>query len=101
MNSAVASWLALRCRVQLERGQKVLNLGATGNSGPMAVQIARHLGASQFIAAGRDAQRLAKLPAHGATEIMPLGNAGPGSGLGSASHREILTEQPGLATECA
>ncbi len=74
MNPAMASWLALRCRVPFQSGQKVLVLGATGSSGSMAVQIARHLGASQVIAAGRDEQKLSKLPALGATEIVPLGD---------------------------
>ncbi|HBT4568752.1 TPA: zinc-binding alcohol dehydrogenase family protein [Klebsiella pneumoniae] len=75
MNPAMASWLALRCRMPFQRGQKVLILGATGSSGSMAVQIAQHLGASQVIAAGRDEQKLAKLVAIGATEIVPLGDA--------------------------
>jgi NADPH:quinone reductase-like Zn-dependent oxidoreductase len=75
MNPAMASWLALRCRVPFESGQKVLILGATGSSGSMAVQIAQHLGASQVIAAGRDEKKLAKLPALGATEIVTLGDA--------------------------
>ncbi|QIL90966.1 zinc-binding alcohol dehydrogenase family protein [Microbulbifer sp. SH-1] len=80
MNPAMASWLALRCRVPFERGQKVLVLGATGSSGSMAVQIARHLGASQVIAVGRDEQRLGKLLALGATEIMTLSDAQHGAG---------------------
>ncbi len=75
MNPAMASWLALRCRVPFQRGQQVLILGATGSSGRMAVQIARYLGASQVIAAGRDEQKLGKLPALGATEIVTLGDA--------------------------
>lgn len=75
MNPAMASWLALRCRVPFQPGQQVLILGATGSSGSMAVQIARRLGASQVIAAGRDERKLAKLPALGATEIVPLGDA--------------------------
>lgn len=75
MNPAMASWLALRFRLPYQRGRKVLVLGATGSSGTMAVQIARHMGASQVIAAGRDEQKLAKLPALGATEIVTLGDA--------------------------
>lgn len=74
MNPAMASWLALRCRVPLRAGAKVLVLGATGSSGTMAVQVARHLGASQVIAAGRDERRLARLRALGATAVIPLGD---------------------------
>lgn len=74
MNPAMASWLALRCRVPLPTGAKVLVLGATGSSGTMAVQVARHLGASQVIAAGRDEHKLARLPALGATAVVPLGD---------------------------
>jgi NADPH:quinone reductase-like Zn-dependent oxidoreductase len=77
MNPAMSSWIALRRRVQLEAGQRVLVLGATGNSGRMAVQIAKLLGAGQIVAAGRDAQRLAGLSALGATDLVSLaGDAG-------------------------
>ncbi|MFT3818505.1 MAG: zinc-binding alcohol dehydrogenase family protein [Rubrivivax sp.] len=72
MNPAMASWLALRCRVPLGPGRKLLILGATGSAGRMAVQITRHLGASQVIAAGRDERRLAGLRALGATETVAL-----------------------------
>src|SRR5436190_3520770 len=58
MNPAMGSWLALRRRVPFKKGQNVLILGATGNAGSMAVQVARHLGARQIIAAGRDQQKL-------------------------------------------
>lgn len=75
MNPAMASWLALRCRVPFQRGQKVLVLGATGSSGRMAVQVARRLGASQVVAVGRDAKALAQLPALGATDAVALGDA--------------------------
>ncbi|QGZ39891.1 NADPH:quinone reductase-like Zn-dependent oxidoreductase [Pseudoduganella flava] len=74
MNPGMAAWLALRCRVPFQAGQKVLILGATGSSGSMAVQIARHLGAAQVIAAGRDEHKLAALPALGATDTVPLGD---------------------------
>ena len=75
MNPAMAAWLALRCRLPFQQGQKILIIGATGSSGGMAVQIARYLGASQIIAAGRDENKLAKLRAMGATEIMQLDDA--------------------------
>lgn len=72
MNPAMSSWVALRQRVPLRAGQNVLVLGATGNAGQMAVQIARRLGANQVIAAGRHAGRLASLPALGATGTVLL-----------------------------
>jgi len=72
MNPAMAAWLALRRRVPFRKKQQVLILGATGNAGTMAVQIARLLGASRIIAAGRNEQRLQPLPALGATDVVPL-----------------------------
>ncbi len=73
MNPAMSSWVALRQRVSFPAGQDVLILGATGNAGQLAVQVAQRLGAGQIIAAGRDAGRLAALPALGATATVPLG----------------------------
>jgi NADPH:quinone reductase-like Zn-dependent oxidoreductase len=61
MNPAMSSWIALRARIAFQPGQRVLVLGATGNAGRMAVEIAQHLGAGQVIGAGRDAERLAAL----------------------------------------
>src|ERR1700753_3068584 len=61
MNPAMSSWVALRRRVPLAPGQSVLVLGATGNAGAMAVQIARHLGAGRIVGAGRDTGRLRSL----------------------------------------
>ena len=55
MNPAMSSWVALRQRVPFQAGQNVLVLGATGNAGQMAIQVARRLGATQVIAAGRNA----------------------------------------------
>lgn len=73
MNPAMASWFALRCRVPyFHKKKRILILGATGSSGRMAVQISRYIGASQIIAVGRDTNRLAKLPALGATDIITL-----------------------------
>jgi len=72
MNPAMASWIALRKRIALQPGQSVLVLGATGNAGQMAVQIAKHLGAGRIIAAGRDPQRLAALKGLGADTTVSL-----------------------------
>jgi NADPH:quinone reductase-like Zn-dependent oxidoreductase len=68
MNPAMSSWVALRQRIRFGRGQRVLILGATGNAGRMAIQVAKGLGAAQVIAAGRDQARLGDLRALGADE---------------------------------
>jgi NADPH:quinone reductase-like Zn-dependent oxidoreductase len=87
MNPAMSSWVALRQRVPFRAGQNVLILGATGNAGQLAVQVARLLGADQVIAAGRSADRLAGLPALGATDVVPLDGdaAGVARRLGQAA----------------
>jgi NADPH:quinone reductase-like Zn-dependent oxidoreductase len=72
MNPAMSSWVALRRRVPLEPGQSVLILGATGNAGTMAVQIAKRLGAGRVVGAGRDVTRLAALTEAGADATVQL-----------------------------
>ena len=72
MNPAMSSWVALRRRVPIEPGQSVLVLGATGNAGLMAVQIARLLGAGRVVGAGRDPGRLGALTSLGADEVVLL-----------------------------
>ncbi len=72
MNPAMSSWVALRRRVPLPPGAAVLVLGATGSAGRLAVQIARRLGASRVVAAGRDPRRLALLPELGADTTASL-----------------------------
>jgi NADPH:quinone reductase-like Zn-dependent oxidoreductase len=72
MNPAMSSWVALRRRVSFQPGQSVLVLGATGNAGQMAVQVARYLGAAQIVAAGRDPERLDLLTDLGATSLVSL-----------------------------
>jgi NADPH:quinone reductase-like Zn-dependent oxidoreductase len=76
MNPGMSSWVALRRRITFEAGQSVLILGATGSAGQMAVQIAKHLGARQIVAAGRDRERLDSLTALGADDtVSMLGDA--------------------------
>jgi NADPH:quinone reductase-like Zn-dependent oxidoreductase len=72
MNPAMSAWVALRRRVPIEAGQTVLVLGATGNAGAMAVQVAKRLGAGRVIGAGRDATRLAALTSFGADAVVQL-----------------------------
>jgi len=75
VNPVMSSWIALRRRIDFEPGQSVLVLGATGNSGRMAVQVAKHLGAGHVIGAGRDPRRLAALTELGADTTVALGDA--------------------------
>ncbi len=72
VNPVMSSWVALRQRIDFAPGQTVLVLGATGSSGRMAVQVAKHLGASHVIGAGRDAQRLSALTDLGADTTIQL-----------------------------
>jgi NADPH:quinone reductase-like Zn-dependent oxidoreductase len=69
MNPAMSSWIALRLRAPLEKGQSVFVLGATGNAGQMAIPIARLLGAGRVVGAGR---AIGRLESAGADELVPL-----------------------------
>jgi NADPH:quinone reductase-like Zn-dependent oxidoreductase len=70
MNPAMSSWIALRKRIDFAVGLNVLVLGATGNAGRMAIEVAKLLGAGQIIGAGRDAGRLSELAGLGATSTV-------------------------------
>jgi NADPH:quinone reductase-like Zn-dependent oxidoreductase len=72
MNPAMSAWVALRRRVPIEPGQSVLVLGATGNAGSMAVQVAKRLGAGRVVGAGRDLTRLDAVASAGADEVVQL-----------------------------
>jgi NADPH:quinone reductase-like Zn-dependent oxidoreductase len=72
MNPAMSAWVALRRRVPIQPGQSVLVLGATGNAGTMAVQVARRLGAGHVVGAGRNLERLDALTSLGADDVVQL-----------------------------
>ncbi len=72
-NPGMSSWAALTERARLQPGETVLINGATGISGRLAVQIARHLGAGKVIATGRSAQALRELETLGADITLELG----------------------------
>src|SRR5262245_21110711 len=71
-NPGVSAWLSLSHRAKLAAGESVLILGATGVTGKLAVQIAKILGASRVVAAGRNPESLAMLPALGADVTISL-----------------------------
>ena len=68
-NPGMSSWAALSERAQLKPGETVLVNGATGVSGRLAVQIAKHMGAKKVVATGRNPEALAAL---GADETISL-----------------------------
>ena len=71
-NPGLSSWAALKERARLAPAETVLVNGATGTSGRLAVQIAKHLGAKKIIATGRNAAALQSLKALGADETILL-----------------------------
>jgi NADPH:quinone reductase-like Zn-dependent oxidoreductase len=71
-NPALSSWLPLVWRAMLKPGETVLILGATGVSGKLAIQIAKHLGARRVVAAGRNRRVLETLPNLGADATIAL-----------------------------
>src|SRR5581483_1939571 len=53
-NPGMSCWAALVERAHFQPGETVLINGATGSSGTVAVQVAKHLGAKKVIATGRN-----------------------------------------------
>ncbi len=70
--SAIAAWMGLTWRGQLQPGEQVLVLGASGAVGQVAVQAARLLGAGRVIAASRDQMGLARALTRGADATVDL-----------------------------
>lgn len=71
-NAVMGSGLALRLRAQLKEGEVVLINGATGVTGKLAIQMAKHYGAKKVVATGRNAEVFDELHSLGADEIIPL-----------------------------
>jgi NADPH:quinone reductase-like Zn-dependent oxidoreductase len=62
INPVMASWMALRKRVDLkENGFKVFINGVTTASGKIAIKVARHLGATSVVGSARNEEALSKL----------------------------------------
>ena len=71
-NAVIGAAMALRFRASIEPGDTVLINGATGFTGRIAVQIARHYGAGKIVVTGRNPQSLKELVARGADEIISI-----------------------------
>lgn len=62
-------------QANIQRGEQVLVLGATGTLGQVALQLARYLGAGRVVAAARSAETLQRLKTRGiADEVVALGS---------------------------
>jgi NADPH:quinone reductase-like Zn-dependent oxidoreductase len=85
-NPGVSAWLSLAYRARLVRGETVLILGATGVTGKLALKIAKLLGATRVVAAGRNQQALSTLHDLGADATISL--ALPEAELSEAFLRE-------------
>ena len=71
-NPGMSCWIPLTQLAPLRGGESVLVNGATGIAGRMAVQVAKHLGASKVIATGRDEAKLRGLRELGADAVISL-----------------------------
>ena len=71
-NAVAGSAMALRFRAGIKPGETVLINGATGFTGKMAIQIARHYRAKKIIVTGRNQKTLQSLLELGADEIVSL-----------------------------
>jgi NADPH:quinone reductase-like Zn-dependent oxidoreductase len=71
-NPGMSCWAALGERAHFQPGETVLINGATGSSGTVAVQVAKHLGAKKVIVTGRNADELNALRTLGADVVIPF-----------------------------
>jgi NADPH:quinone reductase-like Zn-dependent oxidoreductase len=71
-NAVAGSAMALLFRAGIKPGETVLINGATGFTGKIAVQVAKHYGAKKIIVTGRNEETLQALLALGADEIISV-----------------------------
>jgi len=70
--AGMAAWISLVDKIRLQKGERVLILGATGTVGQVGVQIAKLLGAGRIVAAGRDLTALAGTLELGADAVVAI-----------------------------
>jgi len=71
-NAVIGAAMGLRFKADIQPGDVVLINGATGFTGRVAIQIAKHYGAGRVIVTGRDPQSLQSLTSLGADEYISL-----------------------------
>ena len=71
-NALIGSAMAFVGRAKIKAGEIVLINGATGVTGRLAVQVAKHYGAAKVIVTGRNPESLQQLKNLGADEIISL-----------------------------
>lgn len=79
-NPGMSAWVALVNRAGIKPGETVVVHGATGTAGRLAVQLAKHLGASKVIATARNAAALREVEAIGADVVIPFDLEGEPTG---------------------
>jgi NADPH:quinone reductase-like Zn-dependent oxidoreductase len=71
-NAVIGAAMGLRFKADINAGEVVLVNGATGFTGRVAVQIAKHYGAKKVIVTGRNQQSLNELLSLGADELISI-----------------------------
>jgi NADPH:quinone reductase-like Zn-dependent oxidoreductase len=71
-NAVIGAAMGLRFKAEMQSGEVVLINGATGFTGRVAVQIAKHYGAKKIIVTGRNPKSLQDLKKLGADEIISV-----------------------------
>ncbi|HUA10713.1 MAG TPA: zinc-binding dehydrogenase [Solirubrobacteraceae bacterium] len=87
--AGLVAWLALTWRAELQPGEHVLVLGASGIVGQVALQAARVLGAGRVVAAARSRDGLALAIERGADAAVPLDEADLAPALAAAGEGRI------------
>ena len=93
-NAGMSCWAALVERACFQPGETVLINGATGSSGSVAVQVAKHLGAKKVIVTGRNVEELEGLRRLGADVVIPF-DLRPGNPQGVDQFGEALSAELG------
>ncbi len=71
-NAVIGAAMGLKFKADIQPGETVLINGATGFTGRVAIQIAKHYGAKKVIATGRNTKSLQDLISLGADEIISV-----------------------------